>query len=48
MHSFERGNVVEKEKWPGKLTKGVLFDQENAPSHKSVVGIACKLGGKEG
>ena len=26
-------------RWPGKLTKGVLFHQDNAPAHKSVVAV---------
>ena len=26
---------------PGKLTKGVLFHQDNAPAHKSVVAMAA-------
>ena len=26
-----------KSKWPGKLTKGVLLHQDNAPAHKSLV-----------
>ena len=28
-------------KRPGKLTKGVLFHQDNAPAHKSVVAMAA-------
>ena len=28
-------------KHPGKLTKGVLFHQDNAPAHKSVVAMAA-------
>ena len=28
-------------KRPGKLTKGVLFHQDNAPTHKSVVAMAA-------
>lgn len=30
-----------KSKRPGKLTKGVLFHQDNAPAHKSVVAMAA-------
>uniref|UniRef100_A0A3Q0RHJ7 Mos1 transposase HTH domain-containing protein n=1 Tax=Amphilophus citrinellus TaxID=61819 RepID=A0A3Q0RHJ7_AMPCI len=30
-----------KSKWPGKLTKGVLFHQDNAPVHKSMVSVAA-------
>ena len=28
-------------KWPGKLTKGVLYHQNNVPAHKSVVPMAA-------
>lgn len=30
-----------KTKCPGKLTKGVLFHQDNAPAHMSLVSIAA-------
>ena len=29
-----------KSKWPGKLTKGVLLHQDNAPAHKSLVAMS--------
>uniref|UniRef100_A0A3Q0SYF5 Tc1-like transposase DDE domain-containing protein n=1 Tax=Amphilophus citrinellus TaxID=61819 RepID=A0A3Q0SYF5_AMPCI len=32
---------VIKSKWPGKLTKEVLFHQDNAPAHKSVAVMAA-------
>ena len=32
-------SIGEMSKRPGKLTKGVLFHQDNAPAHKSVVAI---------
>ena len=32
-----------KSKQPGKLTKGVLFYQDNAPTHKSMVAMAAVL-----
>ena len=32
---------VIKSKWPGKLTEGVSFHQDNAPTHKSVVAMAA-------
>ena len=31
-----------KSKQPGKLTKGVLFHQDNAPAHKSVVAMSTE------
>ena len=37
----ERPRQLRKSKRPGKLTEGVLFHQDNAPAHKSVVEMAA-------
>ena len=36
----ELGQAI-KSKWPGKLTKGVLLHQDNAPAHKSLVAMSA-------
>ena len=54
IQNFKRGNFVEvvaeksSQNWHGKLTKGVLFNQKNSPTHKSVVAMAAKSGNNEG